>query len=307
MSNKLSTLPETVNECLGGLQADQQLYQRILHRQPARRRRPLVLRAVAAAAMLVFLLGLGAAGLNNLLNREREIPRIITLQAGGPSEAGSLRALDVPRGSITLSAEGSVPRYVGVWAKASGGNFPLIRVQGRYYRLLTNPTQIDGSMLGASLGSVAIHSKEPALDQSQEILSNVVPQGSEVSFVRGMDGSAVAAQVDGKLRVFQRVSFSGSALVGGEGLGATLNGQVVGLQLSGVGSVTDPAKVSQLMRSLLSSTFQGAATRSTDQALLIQYDNGIVLQMAVKGDNVIACGTWHAADFLQAFKAEAGQ
>ncbi len=305
--SKLSSLPEIVNECMGGLEADQQLYQRILHHQPVKRRRPLAARALAMAASLIFVLGLGAAGISNLLNRQQPMPRIITQQAGGPSEAGTLRALDVPRGSITLSGSSQAPKYRGVWAAGSGANFPLVRVQGRYYRLLTNPTQIDSSMLGAPLGSVAVQTDEPALDQGQEVLSNVLPLGSMVSSVQGMDGSAVAAQIEGKLRVFQRVSYSGNALVGGDSLASTLTGQVVGLQLSGVGTITDAAQAQQLMGSLKSASYQSAATRSTDQALLIQYSNGIVLQMAVKGDNVIACGTWNAADFISAFKATVGQ
>jgi hypothetical protein len=119
-----------------------------------------------------------------------------------------------------------------------------------------------------------------------------------------MDGTAVAAQVDGKLRVFQRVSFGGAALIGQESLRHTLSGQVTGLQLSDVGIVIEQNKVSELMNTLFSTAvYQGPATRATDQALLIQYANGIVLQMAVKGSSLIACGTWSAPDFIAAFEA----
>ena len=62
------------------------------------------------------------------------------------------------------------------------------------------------------------------------------------------------------------------------------------------------------MRTLLDgATFQGGASRATDQALLIQYDSGIVLQMAVKGSLLMGCGSWDAQGFLDAFHQAAGQ
>ena len=227
----------------------------------------------------------------------------ITTKAAGSLPGGMLSAWDLPRGSITLDTSGSVPSYKGAWASGSGGNFPLIRVGGGYYRLLSNPSHIDGSLLGSQLGSVEVFTEEPALDQGQQTLSNIAPQGTAVYAVSGMQGAAVAAEVEGRTRVFQRVSFSGYALMGGEGLGSTLQGQVVGLQRRR-STVTDPGQVSSLMGTLLSNaSWQGPASHSSDQALLIQYQNGIVLQMAVRGSNLIACGTWSNQAFLDAFQA----
>lgn len=302
----LEKLPQITQECLGGLYAGDSLYQRILQPHPKRKRSSMPARALAMACSLIFMMGLGAAGVYSVLNRSQAVPPINTLAAGQLPEGTRMTALDVPRGSITLNASGSTPGYVGVWAGSRGANFPLVRVNGRFYRLLQNPTEIDHSMLGQRLGDVAVFTEEPALDQSGAIISNAALSGSAVYDISGMEGAAVAASIDNKLRVFQRVSFGGSALIGGEGLSDTLTGRVSGLQLSNVGIITEQAQVQALM-SMLSSTasYQSPASRVTDQALLIQYANGIVLQMAVKGSSVIACGTWSAPDFIAAFKAAA--
>ena len=286
---RLTQLPEVAQECLGGLTADERLYQKILHGGPApvKRVRPMT-RALAFAFSLVFLLGIGALSMNfwNIGG----VPSLRTQTAGGLPEGGQQAAFDVPRGSITLAGQGVVPKYVGVWAHGSGGNFPLVRVDGRYYRLLQNPTSIGNNLLGSVVGTVGVYTDEPSLD-------------TQVYALSGMGGSAVAGQVDGALRVFQRVSYSGNALVGGEGLADTLRGSVTGLQLSGVGSITDQGTVDSLMNKLLSSGYQGASGRATDQALLIRYDNGIVLQMALRDSRLSACGSWDAGEFLEAFKA----
>lgn len=309
--DKLNKLPDIANEALGGLRADQALYERIIsgeHRPSLRQTGFPLRRALTLACSLVFVLGIGAIGLNLFLHRDTQTSLINTQVAGNLPAGGVLSAWDLPRGSITLDSSGGVPTYKGVWANGSGGNFPLIRVNGGYYRLLSNPSHIDGGLLGGQLGTVEVYTEEPALDQGQQVLSNVAPQGTAVYAVSGMHGTAVAAEVDGRTRVFQRVSYSGSALTGGEGLGSTLQGQVVGLQLSGVGTVTDPGQVSSLMSTLTgSASWQGAASRGSDQALLIQYQNGIVLQMAVRGSNLIACGTWSNQAFLDAFQAAVQQ
>ena len=306
---KLDQLPQVAEETLGGLKADASLYMKIRQRAQTPARKPAfpLRRAVALACSLVLVITLGVIGIGGLPGDEKALPKIMTQAAGTLPEGAVLRAWDLPRGSISLGQPGSVPEYQGVWARASGGNFPLIRVNGAFYRLLSNPTSIDSSMLGGSLGSVEVFTDEPALDSTAQTLSNVIPAGTQVSQISGMQGTAVAAELDGKTRVFQRVSFSGSALLGGEGLSSTLQGSVVGLQLSGVGTVTDPGQVSSLMNMLLGeSSYQSGSTRSTDQALLIQYSNGIVLQMSVKDNSLIACGTWSNPGFIEAF-AQAAQ
>jgi len=303
---KLNQLPQIAEETLGGLKADQALYKRIITNKPQGHKthifQPRRILALASALMLVvgssllypYLLGKG----------QQNKQQFQTHMAGIVPQVAALRAGNLPQGSIHLGIPGKIPEFKGVWANSSGGNFPLIRVNGAFYRLLKNPSTVDVGMLGATLGMVEIFTEEPALDSSGQLLSNTASVGTQVSQINDMPGTALAAEVNGSLRVFQRVSFSGNALLGSESLIDTLRGSVAGLQLSGVGTVTDAQKVSSLMSLLFNeSSYQSSSTASSDQALLIQYGNGIVLQMAVKGNNLIACGTWNNPGFIEAFKA----
>lgn len=299
----LEQLPAVAQETLGGLIAGQDLLQRVSSR--GRERRPALRRALAVpasfallAAVLVIVLTLPGA------RREKSpaAPQINTLAAGLPSDNAKVSAFDVPRGSIVLSEADRSPSDAGVWASGSGANFPLIRIRGRYYRLLTGQPAVDRSRL-VSLGQVEKFTDEPALDVSGASVSNAAAAGTPVFEIPGMQGAAVCAEVGGEMRVFQRVSFAGTALVGNEGLSSTLPGaSVTGLQLSGVGTVTDAARAQGLMALLLNAAaYQGSASASTGQALLIQYGNGLVLQMSVKGNRLMACGTWSCPEFFTAF------
>lgn len=300
--NKPGEFRSTVDEMLGGLTASQKSYQKIMHagRGRASGRAVYYRRLLPAVMALVFVLG----GAYMAFGRETAPqPTLATLAAGEQMENARQFAFAVPRGSVSLNAGSGAPAYQGLWAAAKGANFPMIAVQNRYYRMLKNPTAIDADMLGSSLGQVDVNTDEPALsDASSHVISNVAEEGTDVYSVSGMDGAAVAAMVNGSLRVFQRVSFSGNALVGSEGLSSTLGGgRPVALQLSGVGTVTDPADIDTLMGLLSGASFKSAAAKSAKQALLIEYDNHIVLQMAVKGNDFIACGTWSCPDFISAF------
>ena len=79
---------------------------------------------------------------------------------------------------------------------------------------------------------------------------------------------------------------------------------VVALELTGVGTVTDPAQA-QALFSLLINTAQmtrpGAS--ETSQSLLIGLQNGLALQMSVRDESLMACGTWSCPEFFEAFEA----
>ncbi|HUM60361.1 MAG TPA: hypothetical protein PLA31_02780, partial [Clostridia bacterium] len=112
----------------------------------------------------------------------------------------------------------------------------------------------------------------------------------------------VAVQVNGRTRLFQRVSFAGNALIGSEGLTDTLPRGAVALQLSDVGTVTGHAEVDRLMGILYDKAlYLGSQGHSGSQALLVQYASGLVLQLAVSGDTLSACGSWDCPEFIRAF------
>lgn len=294
---RLEQLPQVAAETLGGLSApprQTRAARRLAHGFSPRGR------ALAFALSLVLVMGLGAMTLSHLAGQR--IPEVTHLQAGGERALpeGARMSGDVPRGSLVLSRD-AAPAYQGVWARGSGGNFPLIRLDGRFYRLLNNPADVS-ALTGAALGQVALTTDEPALDRGGDTISSVVQAGEDVYALSGMGGGAVAARVKGQMRAFQRVAFAGNALVGGESLRDVLPAGARALQLSDVGTVSDPAAVSSLMDILLSqSSYQGSQLKETKQALLVQYPNGMVLQLSVSGSSLSACGTWSSPAFFEAF------
>ncbi len=308
VEERLKALPELAEST--GLQADEQLKRKIL-RAAEDKKRPwtakwTVRRLAPVLAALAVLVGAAALALPGLRVRQPQIvdtPLIESHPAGSGGAPGEKLALDVPAGSISIRAS-SNPSYRSIWAQQSGGNFPLVGVNGRYYRLLTNPTNVTGNLLGKALGTVDTFTSEPALAGRMGICSNAVAAGETVYAVSGMEGALVAANVNGQTRVFQRVSFGDSALVGNERLADTLKaGNAVALELSGVGTVNDPAVAQRLVNVLVNSaSFLRAGGSETNQSLLIQLKNGIVLQMAVNGERIIACGTWACPDFFDAFQ-----
>lgn len=305
VEDRLHTLPDIAEK--SGLTADEQLKRKILRaaREKETPRRAFAPRLAAALCAVAVLIGAGAFALPSLRGNgpvATQTPLIESHPAGSLS-VGDKLALDVPAGSITIRSSKN-PSYRSIWAPMNGGNFPLIGVNGRYYRLLTNPTDLSGSLLGQSLGTVDTFTSEPALAGRNGICSNVVAAGETVYAVSGMNGAMAAANVNGQTRVFQRVSFGDNALVGGESLADTLKASnPVALELSGVGTVNDAATAQKLVSILTkSASFLRAGGSETNQSLLIQLQNGIVLQMAVNGQRLIACGTWACPEFFEAFQ-----
>ena len=212
---------------------------------------------------------------------------------------------DLSVSDIRIASGSKAPGYRSIWAPASNGSFPMIGVKGKYYRLLTSPRSVDASLKGSSLGSVEEFTLEPSLSGNDVILSNAAALGTNVYGVRGYGDSLVTAEVDGQMRLFQRVSFNGNALRGKEKLNDTLkvSGHVIAMELSGVGTVTDSAICNHLVDTLFAhASYQNSGSLSSKQALLIELDNGLVVQLAVKGDKLAACGTWSCPEFFEAFE-----
>ena len=306
MEERLRELPEIAQA--SGLQADEALKRKILRAAREKKEEKSSLRRLApvlccAMAVLICVGAVSFSGTPAKGPQATDIPLIASAPAGSNDVPGMNLALDVPQGSITIR-HSSNPSYRSIWAKASGGNFPLIGVNGRYYRMLTNPTDISASLLGSALGKVDTYTSEPALAGKNSVCSNVVAAGETVYAVQGMNGAMAAAKVDGKMRVFQRVSYGDHALVGGESLADTLKAKnVVALEISGVGTVNDAAKARELIGILTdNASFLRSGGSETNQSLLIQLNNGLVLQMAINGERMIACGTWACPEFFDAFQ-----
>ena len=121
-----------------------------------------------------------------------------------------------------------------------------------------------------------------------------------------MGGTLVAAEVDGSYRVFQRVSFNGSALRGSEDLADTLQlgGHIISMELSDVGTVTDKDVCESLFATLIDcASYESSGNVSGKQSLHIELDNGLTVQLTIKNDKLSACGTWSCPEFFEEFEA----
>ena len=233
-------------------------------------------------------------------------PLITTNALGDPTAAptGVLTG-DLNSSSMFISNNSAKPGYRSIWSDVKDGSFPMIGMNGKYYRMLTSPNRVDSSLLGGSVATVSEFTTEPSLSGTDVVLSNAATSGTAVYAISGVnENTLVAAKVNGRMRLFQRVSFNGNALRGAERLADTLalSGRVIAMELSGVGTVTDPAACESLMATLLScASYESSGSISSKKALLIELDNGLVLQMNVKGDNLAACGVWSCPEFFEAF------
>lgn len=302
--HQLEQLSQTADRSLSGLEADRHLMLRIERaaaQPPQPRKRKVWAPALACAMALVVCVAVTVP----MLRQPRQ-NSLITSQAAGNGVAGSERALlNMSEDSVSIGQNGAAPAYRSIWEEGSG-TFPLIGAQGRYYRMLTTPGSVSDSLLGTSLGTVAEFTTEPSLSGGDVLLSNAAAFGTEVYEITGMGGTLVAAEVNGSMRLFQRVSFNGNALRGSEVLDDTLqiSGHIASMELSDVGVITDAATCEGLMSTLLDcATYESSGTVSGRQSLLIGLDNGLTVQLAVRDDNLSACGTWSCPEFFEAFEA----
>ena len=187
--------------------------------------------------------------------------------------------------------------------QGSDAGFPLITLNGATYRMLESPDGLSASLLGEELGAVSEFNIEPALG-SGGVVSNVVSLGESIYAVGDMNGALVAAKVNDALRVFQRVSYAGTAVIGAETLADTLcaPGDAAWIEVSGIGRVDDAAVVQELMETLLTCADYEGTSLSGSTSMQVGLTNGLVLQLLVGEDTVSACGTWSCPDFFEAFE-----
>lgn len=301
---RLEQLPEIANKGLGGLEATPGLKYRILQeaaaqKNPAAKRKAAVLRAACAAVACAVVLAIALPGILN----PADAPLINSMPMGNATDAPALLSDNGISGGNLKSGSQNVPAYQSIWADGSG-TFPLICVNGQYYRMLTTPSSVPARVLGSSVGTIAQYTTEPALAGSSGLLSNACSSGTTVYQVSGMGNTLVAAEVNGQTRAFQRVGFNGSALLGSEKFSDTLqiSGHVTMLELSGVGTIADRNTCESLVNTLLrNASFESSGNVSASQTLLISLDNGLTVQLAVKNDKLSACGTWSCPEFFDAF------
>lgn len=310
--NRLEKLPDIANRQMGGLEANTTLLCKIrLEAAEAKAGgKPRMARALKPALALccVLVLCVGAVmtldeGRNPGMSDMSE-PNVMMASRAAGSEteptAQPMTLADVPKGSISMSA--GMKRTGGsLFAQSTDAGFPLVTLGGATYRMLESPDGISSALLGKSMGAVNEFNMEPALGSSG-VVSNVIAMGETVYAVGDLGGALVAAPVDGALRVFQRVSYAGTAVIGAETLRDTLcaPADVKWIEVEGLGRA-EGEQAQQLMETLLDYADYQSTAFSGSVPMQIGLVNGLTLQLMTGDDSVSACGTWSCPDFFEAF------
>ena len=308
MKKTLADLSVIAHDMLGGLRAGTELRARILAaRRPASPKLWMRYAVPACAAALALVVGVTALVSAPSLP-DGTVP-IEILAAGEGDHDASLEGVliaDVPDGSISIGP-GSASAFRSLFTGDSG-NFPLVGYDGRAYRMLSQPGSLNSGALGGSLGSAQYVSDPSQADSGAwyGLISNAADEGATVYAVSGLSArTAVAAEVGGQMRLFQRYSYSGYG-PGNDSLEGVLDvrGKVRSLDLSGVGKITDPGAANALISTLLDkAVFKGNDPTRSKEALNIELQNGLVLQLLVSQNTFSACGSWSCPEFIDAFQA----
>lgn len=146
---QLEQLPEMADQMLGGLKADAAMKQRILQaaagERPVTRRVP-VMRIAAVACVCVIATGVGVFAINRKQPVRESVPTVYAMTAGESTAALEEAApmeralLDLGNSSIQVHSK-SASAFRSIW-ESSGNSFPMIGVNGQYYRMLTTPENV---------------------------------------------------------------------------------------------------------------------------------------------------------------------
>lgn len=307
---ELERLAPTADEMLSGLHADETMKRRILSAAREEKKRsvsmPHLVPALCCAALAVACIGMFAPRLSQTaVSAACSSPVSIDTIAAGDEQAASMtRMADVSGTARVRAAGGSSDSLFA----STSGDIPLVAVNGAVYRMLSTPTNVESSLLGDVVGTVSTTTDEPSLADDSAMtggLSNVAEAGQTIYAVSGVDvNTAVACEVGGNMRLFQRVSYAGKG-PGGQGLEDTFSvrGQVAELTLSGVGTLIGDAANDAAAVLLDHATLKSADSSARKQTLTVTLTNGLKLQLGVSGDTVSACGKWSCPEFFEAFES----
>ena len=301
----LNQLGPIAEEMLAGLHADSRMRQRIvLAARQTPRRSPLRTFAPALCCASLALCCVGVWSMQRPAQPEAAQINAIAAGEGGAAVISSTQVADLGDGAKVGVA---APKNMSLFATADS-DIPLVTVGGAVYRMLTSPATLSANLRGDEVGQIAEACAEPSLATAEQLsagVSNVAAQGAAVYAVKGLSSAtAVAAEVDGQLRVFQRVSYAGKG-PGRETLEDTFDvrGQVATLELSGVGTLTGQAANDAIAVLLDHATLKSADMTAKKQSLTVTLESGVKLQLGVSGDTVCGCGGWSCPEFFEAFEA----
>lgn len=319
----LDHLGQITDEMLGGLHADEAMRLRIIRageqggvRRPRRAMR--YAPAVGFAALALVCAGTLTARLNpaeetavsSAMRKtddaaQTETVEIASIAAGSEIAAGDAVLMADLGDGARVRMGGAQPQ--SLFAEGEG-DIPLVAMGSAIYRMLETPRDVSNSLLGDSLGDIALFDEQPSLASPKELaagLSNVAEKGAVIYSIRGLpETTVVAAEVAGYMRLFQRVSYAGRGPAGSSFEETfSVRGQIASAELSGVGTLTGEAAEAAIAVLLDGAVLKSADTTAKSQTLTVTLESGLRLQLGVSGDMVVGCGGWSCPEFFEAFEA----
>ena len=306
---RLEELKPIADEMLAGLHADERMKRRVreaaLAKTPRRRPARVLVPAVCCAVLAVACVGVLRS---TDVRTPGAIARIDTLTAGSEDESAPEGGVRIA-GVLGAGANVRVATQQGDTLFAGGeGDMPLVALGGGVYRMLSEPSAVSEALRGEAVGAVASFTEEPSLASEEALsagLSNVAAEGSAIYAVSGLDRqTAVAAEVDGALRLFQRVSYAGKG-PGRQTLAEifSVGGQVKEITLSGAGTLEGRAADEAIDVLLQNAALVSADASVRGDSLTVTLDSGLMLQLGVSGNTLYGCGAWSCPEFFEAFEA----
>ena len=312
--NKLDSLDRLgpiTDEMLAGLHADQRMKMRIREAAtakaaPRRRVQRALVPALCCAALAVVCVG--TVGVGRLSAPQAPMTRTAQIEtiAAGNGERIVMETTLADLGDNARVGK-AVPKHTSLFASGEK-DMPLVALDGAVYRMLTSPKTLSSALRGNEVGAVAQVTDEPSLaggDAMNAGLSNVAGKGAVIYALKGVSrDTAVAAEVDGQIRVFQRVSYAGKG-PGKKTLEDTFDvrGKVKALELSGVGTLEGDAANAAIAVLLDNAALKSADASAKKQSLTVTLESGVKLQLGVSGDTLSGCGGWSCPEFFEAFES----
>lgn len=312
----LEHLAPIADEMLAGLQAGEGMKRRIVQAAgvqaaPKRSARAFVpaICCASLAVACVSIIGLRLGNMGSLGDRASvgSEPGTVAIGAIAAGDTSAQEPVSVAELGNGVSVRAVAPQGESLFASGAG-DMPLLTVDGAVYRMLATPQDVGSALIGETVGQVAAHVQEPSLASREEMqagLSNIAQAGTDIYAVADMASTTlVAADVDGKTRLFQRVSYAGDG-PGSQTLEDTFSvrGKAKLLELSGVGTLEGETANAVIDVLLDNATLKSADATARRQTLTVTLESGIKLQLGVSGDTLCGCGGWSCPEFFEAFDA----
>ena len=306
----LSKLRQAVEHQLGGLTATSVMMNEIRKKasdksvKPATFawRKPVTAIALCAVcALLVFVLLPKPSDSENksiVLTPEKSLTQSHHAGEAAEKTEGETSSTVSLVGQVSLQT-GSDPMQNTLFDGRLDGDFSMLIVNGKVYRLLTSPKSVAHEDFGKYIDAVDEYNTTPSL-ATGNCVSNVLQIGEGIYQTSDAIPGLIVAECNGIPRLWQRACYAGKAIKNGETLTDTLCAadQVESIEWLNHGCVSD--EDAQQLFALLSISDYIDANAYSGDSVLIHMKNGFMLQLLMNGDTLCSCGTWNSTAFTEA-------